>query len=373
MLVELVDGLAARGHEQAVVCLGYGWEGGLVEHLKKAGVEVFLVGKAGVLGGYGLLFCWRWLRRGRFDVAVTMLFVSDVVGRAMAWAVGIPRIISSLRARNCEHSWWKRGFARGTMRWADAVVLNSKTFCDYAIAIEGVPADRLQVIPNGVHPVDLKQAERPALLREWGLIPSACVVGSVGRLSRQKGFDLLIQAVAMLGRQDLHLLLAGKGEEEEALRRLASAEGLARRVHLIGYRRDVSRLLGALDLYVQPSRYEGMPNALLEAMVARRPIVAAAVDGICDLIEDGVHGWLVPPEDVPALAQAIEKALSNPTEAQRRAAEAQRRAITHFTIGAMVSAWERVLTGIPESGHTAEGGVVQTSTRGQANKGHVLS
>jgi glycosyltransferase involved in cell wall biosynthesis len=88
-----------------------------------------------------------------------------------------------------------------------------------------------------------------------------------------------------------------------------------------------------------------MPNTLLEAMAARCPIVASAVDGICNLIEDEVHGWLVPAENASTLAQAIQGALSDPAEMQRRAVAAQQRVAIHFSVEAMVGAWERVLSG----------------------------
>src|SRR5438093_5430486 len=132
VLEQLVDGLAARGHEQAVVCLNDSWDTSLVARLRKLGAEVRVIGKLALVNGVGLLGLWSWLRRRRFDAAVTLLFASDVLGRPLARGARIPRIVSSLRARNVNYSWWQRRLARYTMRWADAVIINSASVREFA-------------------------------------------------------------------------------------------------------------------------------------------------------------------------------------------------------------------------------------------------
>jgi glycosyltransferase involved in cell wall biosynthesis len=119
--------------------------------------------------------------------------------------------------------------------------------------------------------------------------------------------------------------------------------GIHQKVHFAGYRRDAAKILESLDLYVQPSRFEGMSLAVLEAMAAGLPVVASAVDGNCELIQDGVSGWLVPPEDSKALSAAIKSALADPIGGQQRGKAAQRAAQDQFSVGAMVDAWEALL------------------------------
>ncbi|NTV65462.1 MAG: glycosyltransferase, partial [Oscillochloris sp.] len=169
------------------------------------------------------------------------------------------------------------------------------------------------------------------------------LLACVGRLTPQKGQDLLLHALGQLGMADIDLLLIGEGEDEAKLRDLAAQLGIAGQVHFTGYRRDVSRILGTLDLYVHPARFEGMPNALLEAMAAGCPIVASAADGSRELITDGLSGWLVPVGNVERLAQAIGAALNDPAAARRRGAHARARAVAHYSLQAMISAWERIL------------------------------
>jgi glycosyltransferase involved in cell wall biosynthesis len=170
------------------------------------------------------------------------------------------------------------------------------------------------------------------------------IIGSVGRLTYQKGLDVLLDALAQLPFINVHLIVAGTGEERERLREQARRLGIDRRVHLVGYRKDIPQWLGALDVYVQPSRFEGAPNALLEAMAAGCPIVATEVDGNSELIADGIHGWLVQADHVGSLAGALGEALANRQEARRRGAAAYERARTEFSVERMVERWEQVLT-----------------------------
>lgn len=346
VLSQLVEGLKQRGHDQAIVVLNNSYDDLLLTHLRQSQAEVRIVGIGMLISGYGIATTLRWLRRNRFDVAVTLLFASDVLGRWMVRTVHIPRIVSSLRARNTHYAWWQRRLVRYTMRWVDAVILNSALVRDFAIAEEAAVPERMVVIPNGVEIEPYQLPISRALLRaELQLAGERPLVASVGRLSYQKGFDILIQACSLLPKHAIDLILIGQGAQEAALRQQVSRLGLEQCIHFVGYRHDIPHLLGALDLYVHAARWEGMPNALMEAMAAGCPIVASAVDGVCELIEDGIQGWLVPPENPERLAQAIQAALSDPLEAQRRATAAHLRVATHFNVETMVAHWEEVLNG----------------------------
>jgi glycosyltransferase involved in cell wall biosynthesis len=346
VLKQLVEGLAARGHEQAIVCFNDSWDDVLVGDLKRARAHVRVVGKWATASGWGLLTTWRWLMRNQFDVAVTLLYVADLLGRPLAHYARIPRIVSSLRARNIHYSAWKLALTRWSMRWANTVVLNSIAVRDFALFHEGARANQLVYIPNGISVKDFgPSGRRSDLCAEFGIPAEHLVLGSVGRLTYQKGLDILLQALARIHTKDIDWLIIGTGEQESELRALARELDIESRVHFAGYRRDVARWLGALDLYVHPARFEGMPNAVLEAMAAGCAIVATTVDGTRELIQDGVHGWLVPPDNVEALGQAISAALADPLQARQRGQMAQQHAELGFSVDAMVTAWEHVLRG----------------------------
>ena len=212
-------------------------------------------------------------------------------------------------------------------RLATHVTAVSEAAADSAVAL-GVSRARVTVIPNGVDAArfaDGAPAERARL--ELGADGSP-LVGSVGCLAARKDYGTLLEALARLAGRGtaFRAALVGDGVERAALEARAEALGLTPRVRFLGERADVERLLPGMDLFVLSSREEGIPNALLEAMAAARPCVATAVGGTPEVLRDGETGWLVPPGDPAALAEALAEALARPEEARRRG-EAARRAV----------------------------------------------
>jgi glycosyltransferase involved in cell wall biosynthesis len=346
ILVQLISGLAKRGHEQAVVCLNDSYDELILARLRQKLVEVRIVGRMALFCGYGLCSTALWLINRKFDCVVTMLFVSDVVGRGLAWWCRVPRVLSSLRARNIHYSPLQRWLVRITSQVADAVIINNPGTREFAAKFEGIRPERIVFIPNGVHVGRSWESCDPKNLRaEMGLPASGFLLGTVGRLTHQKGIDVLLHALTSLSDHQIGLVIIGTGEMEADLRALAARLCLELQVYFVGYRDDVPKLLPMFDVYVHPARFEGMPNVVLEAMAAARPIVATDIDGTRELIRDGDHGWLVPPENPEALAKAIRLALSDRDEARRRGDAARGRVAEHFNIETMVNAWEKVLLG----------------------------
>jgi len=153
------------------------------------------------------------------------------------------------------------------------------------------------------------------------------VLGAIGRLEPQKRFDLLLDVFARLHRQhpEARLVIAGDGSRKSALARQRAELGLEGAVTLLGHIADVRPVHHALDLFVQSSDYEGTPNAVLEAMAMETPVVATSAGGTAELVEDGVHGRIVPIGAGDALYEAIESALSDRQTAAQMAARARRR------------------------------------------------
>ncbi len=347
VLSQIVAGLAKRGHMQTIICLNDSCDDSLLQTLHSSPAEVQIIGNLKLIVGVGTWPIISILRRKSYDAVVTFLLYSDIYGRAAAHLCHVPHIVSSIRARNVHYNGLQRFLVRFTMRWADSVVLNSRQIYEYAIQEERASPEKVTVIPNGINMEPyLLPSDRSGIFQELGITQDASLIGSVGRLDRQKGYDILFAALAKLERPDWHLVLIGAGSEERALKEQMISLGLSKQVHFTGYRRDVPRLLRALDLYVQPSRYEGMPNALMEAMAAGCPVIASDVDGNCELIKNGVHGWLVPVEDITTLAQTIRFVILNQDIAKQCGQLGKVRIQNEYNQQTMVDSWEEVLTNV---------------------------
>ena len=176
-----------------------------------------------------------------------------------------------------------------------------------------------------------------AVRRALNLPDSAAVIGSVGRLTEQKGYHVLLNAIPAVLRQQPHarFVIVGMGEAAAALQSQAQQLGVADAVHFTGARSDVEQLLAALDIFVSSSLWEGLPTVLLEAMAAGVPVVATRVSGNVELVQPGQTGLLVPPSDPDALAEGLCWALGQREAMQSMAANARKQVRQHFSIEAI--------------------------------------
>jgi glycosyltransferase involved in cell wall biosynthesis len=193
----------------------------------------------------------------------------------------------------------------------------------------GLPHGTVRTIHNGVPDEQARPRPRPR---------SGPIIGAIGRLEYQKGFDILIRALAVI--EGASLVLVGEGSERGPLERLAARVGVADRVVWEGWNDDARSYFGSFDLFALPSRFEGLPLAMLEALLARSAVVAAEVGDVAEAIRDGETGLLVPPEDPDALAGAL-RCLLEDEELRRRLGEQGRRLVLErFTAAHMTRAFE---------------------------------
>jgi glycosyltransferase involved in cell wall biosynthesis len=193
----------------------------------------------------------------------------------------------------------------------------------------GADPAKVTTVLNGIDPALFKHHEGRAeqMRASFGFSADDIVIGSVGRLERQKRFDLLIETLARLRRAGLNvkLVIAGDGSLRSALTEAAEAWGVTDACVFAGHRPDVSDILHAFDVFVQSSDYEGTPNSVLEAMAVETPVVATTAGGTGELAHHGVHGLLVSPGDTVGLADAIRRTVDEPGQTAHRVAAARRR------------------------------------------------
>jgi len=208
---------------------------------------------------------------------------------------------------------------------------------------EKIPESKLATIPNGIE-LQPVRTDPIRLRQELGIAPGTIVIGTAGRLTHQKGMEFLIRAAGLLAPRfpELTVLIVGEGSEQNALRELVQSTGLQDRVRLLGLRMDIPDLLALFDIYALPSRWEGLPMAILEAMAAALPIVGSGVGGVPTAVREGVNGLLVPPEDPDALAGALEKLILDPQLRRRMGAAGRKRYETEFTARQMTRRYERL-------------------------------
>ncbi len=260
----------------------------------------------------GMLATWSRLRRARPDVLHVhhVWPAADRYLAALARAAGVPHFVVTEHIVGQAHSAGQRALKRDELARADAVTAVCGAVADTLVRDYGVARERVRVVPNGADLPDEAAEAGPA--RAWrerfaaALIRPLWVVAA--RLEEQKGHDVLLDALAEVWKRglDFTLAVAGDGSLREPLEQRARALGLEKRVHFLGALDDLGALLAAADAVVLPSRWEGLPLTLLEAMARARPVIASAVGGVPEVVGHGENGWLVPAGDVTALADALE-------------------------------------------------------------------
>ncbi|MGD9030897.1 MAG: glycosyltransferase family 4 protein, partial [Anaerolineae bacterium] len=253
-------------------------------------------------------------RRTEFDLVHTHTSKGGFLGRIAARLAGVPHIIHTIHGFSFNEltPWWKTAFYVQVERLAShfSDVMISVTEQHRALAIEKAIAkpDQVVTIHNGIDLTGFR-ATVAAQSSPIGSDPSdgAIRIGTVGRLAPQKGQAYLLQALPIVVRKhpEAHLLFIGDGPQEDELRAMAVALGVADHCSFLGFRRDVPEWLARLDVFVQPSPREGLSITLLEAMAAGKPVVAADITGNQEVIDDGVNGVLCQPKSGAALSEAI--------------------------------------------------------------------
>ena len=278
-------------------------------------------------------------RRHAVNIVHTHGYRSDIVGGHAGHESRLPIVTTvhgftggGLRNRAYEQ------LQRFVFRRFDAVVVVSRLQADQLRA-SGVPAQRLHVVPNALA-AQSSPLGRDDARRALGLPAEGLLAGWVGRVSREKGIDVFIDALASLGDPPIGGVILGDGPERapESARAEALAPG---RFRWLGSVPDAARYFAAFDLFVLSSRTEGLPMVMLEAMASGTPIVATSVGGIPDLVSPA-EGLLVPPEDPKALAGAIRASVLDRDAAAARASAARERQRAHFDVASWSARYEKI-------------------------------
>jgi glycosyltransferase involved in cell wall biosynthesis len=318
-----------------------GW---LRDECDRHGVPTRILPSPGNLDIAWVRTCLRLLRQERVALIHSHEFDANVHGALAAWIAGIPQIATI----HGKHYYWERArrrFAyRCVSRWAKMVTV-SEDLRSFVSTNVGIPAHRLQTLYNGIEILpDVEDAAVEQLRNELGINPEDQVIGSVGSLYPVKGHQFLVDALPAVfrARPRTVVVIVGRGELDVALKDQVKRLGLEGKVHFLGLRQDIPRLLALMDVFVMPSLSEGLSIALLEAMAARKPVVTTRVGGNPEIVVDGETGYLVPVEDSHSLASAIFHMLTNPDQAIRFGENGRRRVEERFSLATMAEGYQKL-------------------------------
>jgi glycosyltransferase involved in cell wall biosynthesis len=303
---------------------------------------------------------YRICRQKRFDMVHTHGSKAGIIGRWAAWLAGC-----KLMVHTCHGSVFS-GYAgrfmsrlfvsaeRLTARITEHIITLTPEGMEEFLSCRIASEHKFSTIPSGVEieSLEARSGDNGTAAREaMGLPLEGPIIGSVGRLDWIKGYDLLVEASALVlkKRPDVWFAVAGDGHERSALEEQIHRLRVADRWRLIGWRDELNLIYRAFDLSVLPSRNEGMGRAAVEAMTCGLAVVATAVGGLPSVVEDEVTGILVPPEDPRALADAILKLLENEATRRKMEAEGPRRAQELFSKEVMIKRIDKLYTRLFET------------------------
>ncbi len=343
MVQALSVGLHRRGHEVTVVALQREDEEGnpVVASLQSHGVSVLEIRTPDRGYRSERRLVRRALENVRPQIVHTHGYRRDILHRPTAAALGIATVTTvhgpdgTGGLKGAFFEWLQRL----NFRRFDAVVAVSNALRD-ATRDSGVSSSRLHVVPNS-WPGLSEPLDRASAREALALDGSASVVGWVGRFVPVKGPDLFLEALALMPEPRPVAVMIGFGPDQDQLEQLSRDLGLERVVRFLTEIRDAGRYFSAFDAYVLSSRSEGLPIAILEAMAAKAPIVAARVGGVSEAVSEE-EAALVPPEDPSALARAMEETLSAPDLALPRADRALDRLHSEYSLDVFVDRYEAI-------------------------------
>ena len=354
MVLNLLRRLPPR-FERGVLCIDR--PGPMGEEIRRAGLPIDALGlQPGLRRPFDLLRLQRALEAAQPTIVHTFLLTASLYGRFAAMLARVPIVIGTevniYERKQAAH----RLAERWLMRRTDAVIASAESVREFYIQQVKADPDRVVVIHNAVDWSQLETSRSRADMRAEAGVPADAVAAVIiARLTEQKAHRVLFEAMA--SRQELgglHLMVVGDGELRNELPRQVERLGLGGRVHFLGARRDLGNLLGAADLFVMPSLWEGLPLSLVLAMGGGLPAVASRVAGIPEVVEDGVTGLLVEPGNVTQLAAALVRVAQDPALREQLGARAHDFVRPRFGadqyVAAMVDLYDRLLR---SSGHQA--------------------
>ena len=328
-----------------------GGDGPLRKEFEKLGGKVFVFKKHFRFDLSLLMKSIHLMKKERIDIVQTTLFYADVIGAYAAYLANVPIVISWEVGEHIHRPMRLLAY-RLAARKIDAVVAVSDAMRKQVIDEKWIDPRKVVTIQYGID-VGLFSDTDNLRREEIGLKKEHIVLGTVARLGHQKGHTYLIAAAPRIVREfpNVRFVFVGDGPLRSRLENQIRRLGLEAHFHFLGFRSDVNQLLHLFDVFVLPSLYEGLPNAVLEAMACSKPVIATGVDGTSEAVLDRVTGYIVPPKHPDALADTIIRLLSTDGNIEAMGKSSGERIVKHFTLERQVHQFERLYDDLFEKSH----------------------
>lgn len=330
LLLDIVKRADKEVFALTVICFV---RGGLwAEEIKQAGAELIILEKKNKFDLANLVKLWRALKKAQPDLIHTHLG-GDIYGRWLGQFLRVP-IVSTEHNLNKDESWLVRLLKRSTASAASLIIAVSQAVAKDASQRYKIAPDKIKVIYNGLDILRFKPVEI------FKTLPIK--IGAVGRLVEQKNFSVLIKALSLLKTKDFTCMIAGAGPLKDKLQAEINNLALNHKVYLSGLTNNMPEFLSQLDIFVLPSAWEGLGIAALEAGASGLPVVAAEVDGLTEIIDDGLTGLLFSSNNANQLASKIDYLIDHQTEARVLGVNLYNKVIKNFDVVNMVRQYELV-------------------------------
>lgn len=294
----------------------------------------------------GLMKLWRVLKHGNYDAIITFTHDSNLLGMPLAKLAGIRARVGTHLGEIRGMSGWREGLHtflvnRGVIQ---TLVASSARTRKNAIDV-GVNPNKIATIYNAIMPFEVSHIDRDSVRQKLNINRDEIFLVAVGRLVFEKGHEYLVEAMAVVVKENPRAVagICGAGPLHDELQAQIKRLNLQHNVRLLGQWDEIPELLAASDVFVLPSRWEGLPMALLEGMMAGLPVIATRVEGVDEVVRSGEHGLLVALESPVELAQAIIQLLRSPEDRQRMGRAARERVLSTYTTDRMCEAYLQVI------------------------------
>jgi glycosyltransferase involved in cell wall biosynthesis len=359
----VIDGLEFGGGERVFLQLAAGlrdryevfvaaMQGGIFEHeLKRLEIQFFPVDINRRFSFKPILQLKRIIKERKIDFVHSQGARADFFARIGGKLAGVTNIVCTIAmpVEGFEVNLLRKKIYRFmdwlSERYIARFIVVSDSLRKTLIQRRGIPPEKVIKICNGIELDQYQPVKEQANLRkQWEISPETPVVGAIGRMVWQKGFEYLIQAIPIIIEKfpKTKTIIVGDGPLREKLETLGENLKVNRNVIFAGFQNDVREILFAIDVLVIPSLLEGFPMITLEAMAMSKPVVATNIDGITEQITHGKEGVLVQPRDPDALAEAVIKVLSRKEYSKAIGLAARKRAEEEFSVEKMLAETEKV-------------------------------